>query len=422
MPSIVIRGGRRLVGETRVDGATNAALPLVAAALLAPGVSRLHGVPPVGDVVSMVASMEETGARITHLAEGTLVLDTRAVDHATLSDTAVRRLRASWLLLGPLLARAGRAVAPLPGVSELGPRPVDQHLKGLAALGARVSLSHGLVTVEAAKLRGAAVPFDVPSVTATQNVLMAATRASGRSTLENAAREPEVEELARVLNKMGARIQGAGTSTIDVEGVAELQPFEHALMPDRIEAGTLLAAAVLCRGDVVVRGADPEHLAPFLAQLRAAGVDCVVEAGGIAVRARDDDDLEALDTATQPYPGLATDLQPALMVLMTQARGPSLMHETVFEHRFLHVPELQRLGADIHLEGRRAVVRGPSRLEGAAVLGRDMRGTAALVLAGLVAEGETTVTGVETLDRGYHRLDRKLKALGADIRRAKGIS
>jgi UDP-N-acetylglucosamine 1-carboxyvinyltransferase len=422
VPSIVIRGGRRLIGEIRVDGARNAALPLAAAALLASGVSRLHGVPPVGDVAAMVGALGQTGAEVVHEPQGTLVLDASGVARFALSDAVVRALRASWLLLGPLLGRFGRAMAPLPGVAELGLRPVDQHLKGFAALGARVSLSHGVVTVEAAKLRGATVSFDVPSVTATQNVLMAATLAGGRSTLENAAREPEVEELARVLNKMGARVHGAGTATIDVDGVAELQPFEHTLMPNRIEAGTLLVAAVLCRGDVLVRGADPEHLGPLLAQLRAAGVEVAVEAGGIGVRARDVDELKPLDTATQPYPGLATDLQPVLTVLMTQARGLSIMHETIFEHRFLHVPELQRLGADIHVDGRRAVVRGPSRLEGAPVLGRDLHGTAALVMAGLVADGETTVTGVETLDRGYHRLDRKLKALGADIRRAKGIS
>ena len=420
MQTIVVRGGAPLQGEIRVAGAKNAALPLVGAALLAAGTSCLHGVPSVGDLAAMRRALTELGVETTPRRGDGLMVDASRVTGVELSEGAVRALRACWLLLGPLVARFGRAVLPLPGGSAIGARPVDQHLKGLAALGARVSLSHGLVTVEAARLRGGAVIFDVPSVTATENVLMAAALSSGHSTMENAAREPEVEELARVLNKMGARIHGAGTATIDVDGVDELRPFEHTVMADRIEAGTLLAAAALTRGDVLVQGADPEHLTVFLDQLRAAGVKLAVEAGGVRVRGWAGDTLAPLDVATQPYPGLPTDLQPALLPLMTQARGLSALHETLFENRFLYVPELQRMGADIRLDGRRALVRGVARLEGAPVRGRDLRGTSALVLAALVADGTTTIAGVDHLDRGYHRLDRKLKALGADVQRAKG--
>jgi len=420
LQKLVVRGGARLVGEVRVAGAKNAALPLLASSLLASGRSLFRGLPECGDVEVMMRVLADMGASVTPARDELVVVDTEKVARPTVSHERVRSLRASVLALGPLLARFGRATVSLPGGSELGARPIDQHLQGLAAMGADITLSHGEIVAEARRLRGAAIVFDTVTVTGTENLLMAASLAKGRTTLENAAREPEVEELAHVLNKMGARIQGAGTHVIDVEGVEELAPVEHTLMPDRIEAGTFLAAAALTQGDVLVHGAEPEHLDAVLAQLRASGAEVMVEDGGIRVRGPAD--FRSVDISTQVFPGFPTDLQAPLMVLMTRAKGLSAVHETIFENRFLHVPELQRMGADIRVEGRRAVVRGPTRLMGTQVLARDLRGAAALVLAGLVAQGTTEVLGLEHLDRGYHRLDSKLKALGADIRRAKGTS
>ena len=420
MQKIVIRGGARLSGEVRVSGAKNAALPILASALLAEGRSIYRNVPALGDVRTMGRLLGNLGAEVTSKAGGVTLVDTTRVGGSSLEAPyeLVKTMRASVVVLGPLVARYGSARVSLPGGCAIGARPIDQHLKGLAAMGARIELAHGYVTARARRLRGATVVFDLVTVTGTENLMMAAALARGRTTLENAAREPEVEELARVLNKMGAKISGAGTSLITIEGVDELHPIEHTVIPDRIEAGTLLVAAAITRGNVLVRDCLPEHLDAVLAKLRAAGAE--VSADGDGIRVRGKADLQPADISTQPFPGFPTDMQAQFMVLMTRARGQSVLTETIFENRFMHVPELQRMGADIVVEGRTAIVRGPVRLTGAKVMATDLRASASLVLAGLVAEGTTEILRIYHLDRGYDRLDKKLRALGADIRRAKG--
>ncbi|HXI58862.1 MAG TPA: UDP-N-acetylglucosamine 1-carboxyvinyltransferase [Polyangia bacterium] len=421
MQKIVIRGGVRLSGEVRVSGAKNAALPILASALLAQGRSIYRNVPALGDVRTMGRLLGNLGAEVTSKAGGLTWVDATGVGRDGDLEAPyelVKTMRASVLVLGPLVARYGRARVSLPGGCAIGARPIDQHLKGLAAMGAKIELSHGYVTARARRLRGATIVFDLVTVTGTENLMMAAALARGRTTLENAAREPEVEELARVLNKMGAKINGAGTSLITVEGVDELHPIEHSVIPDRIEAGTLLVAAAITRGNVLVRDCLPEHLDAVLAKLRAAGAE--VSADGDGIRVRGKSDLRAADIATQPFPGFPTDMQAQFMVLMTRARGQSVLTETIFENRFMHVPELQRMGADIVVEGRTAIVRGGTRLTGATVMATDLRASASLVLAGLIADGTTEILRIYHLDRGYDRLDKKLRALGADIRRAKG--
>ncbi len=418
MQKIVIRGGARLRGEVRVSGAKNAALPILASSLLAQGRSIYRNVPALGDVRTMGRLLAKLGAEITDKPGGTMVVDTARITELEAPYELVKTMRASVLVLGPLCARYGRARVSLPGGCAIGARPIDQHLKGLAAMGARIELEHGYVSARAKRLRGATIVFDLVTVTGTENLMMAAALAKGRTTLENAAREPEVEELARVLNKMGARIHGAGTSLITIEGVDELQPVEHSIIPDRIEAGTLLVAAAITRGDVLVRDCLPEHLDAVLAKLRASGVEVTADGDGIRVRGKAE--LKPADISTQPFPGFPTDMQAQFMVLMTRARGQSVLSETIFENRYMHVPELQRMGADIVVEGRTAIVRGPTKLTGATVMATDLRASASLVLAGLIAEGTTEILRIYHLDRGYDRLDKKLRALGADVRRAKG--
>jgi UDP-N-acetylglucosamine 1-carboxyvinyltransferase len=415
---IVIRGGARLKGEVRVSGAKNAALPILASSLLAQGRSIYRNVPALGDVRTMGRLLGKLGAEIEDKPAGTMVVDATKITELEAPYELVKTMRASVLVLGPLCARYGRARVSLPGGCAIGARPIDQHLKGLAAMGARIELEHGYVSARARRLRGATIVFDLVTVTGTENLMMAAALAKGRTTLENAAREPEVEELARVLNKMGARIHGAGTSLITIEGVDELQPVEHSIIPDRIEAGTLLVAAAITRGDVLVRDCLPEHLDAVLAKLRASGVEVTADGDGIRVRGKSE--LRPADISTQPFPGFPTDMQAQFMVLMTRARGQSVLSETIFENRYMHVPELQRMGADIVVEGRTAIVRGPTKLTGATVMATDLRASASLVLAGLIAEGTTEILRIYHLDRGYDRLDKKLRALGADVRRAKG--
>jgi UDP-N-acetylglucosamine 1-carboxyvinyltransferase len=418
LQKIVIRGGIRLAGEVRVSGSKNAALPILASSLLAGGRSIYRNVPALGDVRTMGRLLARLGAGYTDAGRGTAHVDTSTVNEFEAPYDLVKTMRASVLVLGPLVARHGRARVSLPGGCAIGARPIDQHLKGLAAMGARIDLEHGYVNARARRLRGATIVCDMPTVTGTENLMMAAALAKGRTTLENAAREPEVEELARVLNKMGARIRGAGTSLITVEGVDELHPIEHAVIPDRIEAGTLLVAAAVTRGDVLVRDCLPEHLEAVIAKLRAAGAEVTAEGDGIRVRAKGD--FKPADISTQPFPGFPTDMQAQFMVLMTRAQGQSVLSETIFENRYMHVPELQRMGADIQVDGRTAIVRGPTKLTGATVMATDLRASACLVLAGLVAEGKTEILRIYHLDRGYDRLDKKLRALGADVRRAKG--
>jgi UDP-N-acetylglucosamine 1-carboxyvinyltransferase len=416
--NIVIKGGARLSGEVRVSGSKNAALPILASSLLCAGRSIYRNVPALGDVRTMHRLLGDLGAKITTRPTGTTVVDTSTVDNVEAPYDLVKTMRASVVVLGPLTARHGRARVSLPGGCAIGARPIDQHLKGLAAMGAKIELAHGYVTTRARRLHGATIVFDMVTVTGTENLMMAAALADGHTTLENAAREPEVEELARVLNKMGARIRGAGTHLITIDGVDELHPVEHANIQDRIEAGTLLVAAAVTRGNVLVRDCLPEHLDAVVAKLRAAGVDVTPEDGGLRVRAKAD--LKPIDISTQPFPGFPTDMQAQFMVLATRAKGQSMLIETIFENRFMHVPELQRMGADIQVEGRTVIVRGPTKLTGAQVMATDLRASASLVLAGLVAEGKTEVRRIYHLDRGYDRLDKKLRALGADVRRSKG--
>jgi len=417
MDKIVVEGGQRLVGKIPVSGAKNAALPLLASALLPSGASTFKNVPQLQDVSTMGKLLRRLGCTVD--GKKTVAIDPPSGRRTKLEAPydLVKTMRASVLVLGPLVARFGRARVSMPGGCAIGDRPIDQHLKGLEAMGAKVKLDHGYVDVECKRLRGATIVLDMPTVTGCENLMMAAALAKGRTVLENAAREPEVEELALVLNKMGARVQGAGTSVITIEGVDELAPIEHAIMPDRIEAGTFAVGAAITRGDVLLEGARIEHLDAVVAKLRSAGVHVSAEADGIRVRGGGD--LSSVDITTQPHPGFPTDMQAQFMVLATMAKGESVIKETIFENRFMHVPELGRMGADIHVDGRVAVIRGGRRLSGATVMATDLRASASLILAGLVATGKTEVLRVYHLDRGYQAIEKKLRRVGARIKRVK---
>ena len=417
MDAIEITGGRPLHGEVTVSGSKNATLPQIAAALLAPGRSVFRGVPDLADIRTLGRLLAHMGARVER--DGTtLSVDAQDVGTPEAPYELVKTMRASVLVLGPLVARFGRARVSLPGGCAIGARPIDQHLKALEALGARIELSHGYVEARADRLRGARILFDLPTVTGTENLMMAAVLAEGRTLLENCAREPEIVALADALNSMGARVQGAGSSVIAVDGVATLRPMDVTVIPDRIEAGTLLAAALITGGDVLVRGARADDLEAPLAKMREAGAKISVEPAGLHIVAPQR--LEAVDFITAPFPGFPTDLQAQLMACLSVAHGASRVVETVFENRFMHVQELSRMGADIIIDGHTAVVRGVDHLSAAPVMATDLRASASLVLAGLRAEGVTTVQRVYHLDRGYEALETKLAALGASIRRVKG--
>jgi UDP-N-acetylglucosamine 1-carboxyvinyltransferase len=416
MYKIVIKGGRRLKGEVSVSGAKNAALPILASSLLSAGQSTYRNVPGLGDVITMRKLLGQLGAEVK--GDGTTVVDSTNITNFEAPYELVKTMRASALVLGPLVGRYGEARVSLPGGCAIGARPIDQHLKGLSAMGARIELEHGLVSAKARRLHGATIVFDLITVTGTENLMMAAALAKGTTLLENAACEPEVEELARVLNKMGAHVRGAGTSLITIEGVDELHPVDHAIIPDRIEAGTLMVAAAVTRGNVLIRDCMPEHLDAVIAKLHAAGAEVTMEENGVRVIGKAD--IKPTDIATRPHPGFPTDMQAQFMVLMSRAKGQSVLSENIFENRFMHVPELMRMGADIVIDGHLAVVRGPVKLKGAKVMATDLRASACLVLAGLIAEGTTEVLRVYHLDRGYDHLERKLRGLGADIRRVKG--
>lgn len=419
MEHVLIRGGHRLRGEVRLAGSRSAALPIMAASLLAPGESVVENVPACGDVAAMRRILESLGAR-TSQEGATLRIDAAAATGVEVGYEAVRTLRAALLLLGPLLARHGRARLALPGGSALGARPIEQHLRGLSALGARIDVEHGdLVARAPRRLRGAFVTLDLPTVGGTENILLAAALARGRTHIDGAARDPEIVELARLLNRMGARVEGAGTAHIVVEGVegAEaLQPVAHAVPPDRVEAGTLLVAAALTRGDVRIAGCAPEDLDAVLARLRSAGATIELD-GGVLV-ARGPERLAPIDLQAAPHPGFPTDLVPAFLVLAARAQGQSVVADPVFPARLGCAGELLRMGADLHTDGATALVRGPARLQGARVAAPDVRAASALCLAGLAAEGETRIEHAEVLDSAFERLDKKLRALGADITRA----
>ena len=416
MERFFVEGGNRLHGEVEVSGAKNAALKLIAAALLAPGRTVLHNVPRIKDVETMLAVLEGLGAR-TGFVGNTLSIDTSSVDSYTAPYDLVRQMRASIVVLGPLVARFGEAEVSAPGGCNLGLRKFNFHLDGLRALGAEVGLEHGFIKAEApGGLHGAEVNFEYPSVTATENVVMAAVLARGTTIIENGAREPEVVALVDFLNLMGARIYGAGTGRIVVEGVDELSPVEHAVMSDRVEAGTFIMATAATGGDVLVKGTIPDHLKMELAKLKEMGVDWRIAEGGVRVRVDDPEALGSVDVSTLPFPGFATDLQAQMMVLLTQTSGAGIITENVYENRLQVAEELNRMNAGIDLfGGHRALVRGPRKLSGTIVQSPDLRGGAALVLAGLVAEDTTIVDGARHVLRGYEGFEEKLTSLGATV-------
>ena len=416
MDKIVVRGGRKLRGVVPVSGSKNASLPLMAASLLAEGSHRLQRVPDLADVRTMQRLLGSMGLK-TARTDGSLAIEVPPQLEPVAPYDLVKTMRAAVLVLGPLAARVGKARVSLPGGCAIGARPIDQHLKGLAALGADIQLSHGYVELTCERLRGAEVAFDVVTVTGTENLLMAGALAKGRTVLTNAAREPEIEDLAAALNAMGAKIRGAGTPTIEIDGVDQLQPLDHTVIADRIEAGTLMVAAAAAGGDVTISGLRPGDLEALIQQLRAAGAEVGVDGGN--VRVAREGRPRAVDVRTAPHPGFPTDMQAQMMALCSVAAGTSRFEETVFENRFMHVLELQRMGADITINGRVAVLNGVDRLQGAPVMATDLRASACLVLAGLMAEGVTEVQRVYHLDRGYERLDEKLAALGADVRRVR---
>jgi UDP-N-acetylglucosamine 1-carboxyvinyltransferase len=421
----LVEGGMRLHGEVEVSGAKNAALKLIAAALLAPGRSTLHNVPRIKDVDTMCAVLDGLGVE-AEFEGGSLHVDAARIDSYTAPYELVRQMRASLVVLGPLVGRFGEAEVSAPGGCNLGLRKFNFHLDGLRALGAEIELDHGFIKAEAPRgLHGAEIVFQYPSVTATENVMMAAVLAHGRTTIENGAREPEVVALADFLNAMGARVEGAGTELITIEGVEELHPAEHEVMPDRIEAGTLVMATAATGGDVTVRNALPEHLKMELQKLHDMGLDVESLADGQGLRVRVDDprDLRGVDVSTLPFPGFATDLQAQMMVLLTQVDGAGIITENVYENRLQVAEELNRMDAGIDLfGGHRALVKGPRNLSGTIVEAPDLRGGAALIMAGLLAEGTTTVDGAHHILRGYDGLEEKLSSLGASVAFQSGAS
>jgi len=416
MDKIVIEGGRSLKGEVSVSGAKNAALPILMAALLTGGESTFSRVPALMDIQTTKLLLTNLGARI-HSEGQTVRVDAAGLNNPEAPYDLVRKMRASVLVLGPLIARLNRARVSLPGGCAIGARPINLHLKGLAMLGADIELKHGYVEAYAKRLTGAEIYLDLPTVTGTENLMMAAVLAQGTSVLRNAAREPEVVALADVLNRMGARIDGAGSAVITIEGVSELDPVSAAIIPDRIEAGTFMVAAALTGGDITLTDADPEHLGASINKLRQAGAR--IEVSGNRIRVQGPDRPASIDIKTQPFPGFPTDMQAQFMVLMAVSEGLSLISETIFENRFIHVSELKRMGADIQISGNTAMIKGVSQLYGAPVMATDLRASASLVLAGLVANGKTEVNRVYHLDRGYESIEKKFARLGAVIRRVK---
>ncbi len=421
MDKLLIRGGRSLQGTIDVAGAKNAALPELCAALLSAEPVTLANVPRLQDVSTMLKLIRNMGVTAEHREDGSVALDAGSLNNPEAPYELVKTMRASVLALGPLLARFGKAKVSLPGGCAIGSRPVDQHIKGLQAMGADISVEHGymLASLPAGRtrLKGARITTDMVTVTGTENFLMAAALAEGETILENAAQEPEIPDLAEMLIKMGAKIEGHGTSKIHIQGVERLHGCQHQVVADRIEAGTFLCAVAATGGDVVLRHGRAEHLEAVVEKLQAAGAQ--IEAGEGFIRVRSQGRLKAQSFRTTEYPGFPTDMQAQFMALNCIAEGGSKVTETIFENRFMHVNELVRLGANIQIEGRVAMVEGVKQLSGATVMATDLRASASLVIAGLVAEGETLVDRIYHLDRGYDRMENKLRALGADIERVK---
>ncbi len=417
MDQLVIRGGNSLRGEVEVSGAKNAALPLMAASLLTEEPLRLSNVPRLMDVRTMTRLLRHIGVEATGDDTSELTLQSKGIQRAEAPYDLVKTMRASVVVLGPLVARQGRARVSLPGGCAIGPRPINLHLMGLEKLGATIRLDHGYVEAEAPYLTGARIAFDIQTVTGTENLMMAAALARGTTVLENAACEPEVVDLAELLNAMGAKIEGAGTQTVAIHGVRALGGAGHRTIPDRIEAGTFAMATAITGGDVTIRGCRPEHLEAVLAKLEETGAR--IEAGADSLRVVARGRCRAVNVRTQPFPGFATDMQAQIMALMALAEGRSVITESVFENRFMHVNELLRMGADVTIAGNSAVVQGVANLLGAPVMATDLRASACLVVAGLAAQGDTVVSRIYHLDRGYEAMETKLTALGAEIRRVK---
>ncbi|MEB9504374.1 UDP-N-acetylglucosamine 1-carboxyvinyltransferase [Bacillus anthracis] len=416
MEKIIVRGGKRLNGTVRVEGAKNAVLPIIAAALLASdGKNVLSEVPVLSDVYTINEVLRHLNAEVV-FENNKVTIDASKELNIEAPFEYVRKMRASVQVMGPLLARNGRARIALPGGCAIGSRPIDQHLKGFEAMGAKVQVGNGFVEAYVeGELKGAKIYLDFPSVGATENIMSAATLAKGTTILENAAKEPEIVDLANFLNAMGAKVRGAGTGTIRIEGVDKLYGANHSIIPDRIEAGTFMVAAAITGGDILIENAVPEHLRSITAKMEEMGVKIIEENEG--VRVIGPDKLKAVDIKTMPHPGFPTDMQSQMMALLLQAEGTSMITETVFENRFMHVEEFRRMNADIKIEGRSVIMNGPNSLQGAEVGATDLRAAAALILAGLVSEGYTRVTELKHLDRGYVNFHKKLAALGATIER-----
>jgi len=414
MSKILVTGGGKLEGSIRVNGAKNTALPIIAASLLGTGESILEEIPNLTDVDTICEVLKKLGAQVKK-GNGALAINANALHTCEAPYELVRKMRASFYVMGPLLARLGQAKVSLPGGCAIGSRPIDLHLKGFAALGAEIITDHGYVEARAKALKGAKIYLDFPSVGATENIMMAATLAKGTTILENVAKEPEIVDLANYLNAMGAKIRGAGTDVIKIEGVEELHGMRYSVIPDRIEAGTFMIAAAITQGDVLIENVVFDHLKPVTAKLREAGARVLEDGSNIRVTARKR--CKAVNIKTLPYPGFPTDMQAQTMTLMAVSGGHSVVTETVFENRFMHVDELKRMGANIKIEGHTAIVNGIKKLTAAPVKATDLRAGAALILAGLVAEGETEITNTEYIDRGYDEIENRLKNIGAKIRR-----
>lgn len=417
MDCIKIKGGNKLKGTVVISGSKNAALPALCACLLADGVSTLRNVPQLRDINTIASLLRKLGVKVRSRADGIVQVDASKIDSHEAPYELVKTMRASILVLGPLLARKGSAVVSMPGGCAIGPRPINLHIDGFRALGADTQLEHGYVSATADRLRGANIEFDISTVTGTENIMMAACLAQGRTVLHNAACEPEIVFLADMLNSMGARITGAGAKTITIEGVKRLAPADSTVIPDRIEAGTYMVATAITGGEVEIAHCNPTHLQSVIAKLREASIN--VWEGEDKLLVRGGSEIKPVNIITNPYPGFPTDMQAQMMALMSIARGSCNITETIFDNRFMHVGELRRMGADVTLQGNCAMVKGVDMLEGARVMATDLRASASLIIAGLAAVGETVVSRVYHLDRGYERIESKLSGLGAAIQRTR---
>lgn len=414
MDEIIIEGGAKLKGEVRISGSKNAALPILASTILASGTSTIYNVPDLIDIKTMGKLLNHLGAKVDIETERVNV-DTTNIKNPEAPYELVKTMRASVLVLCPLVARMGEANVSLPGGCAIGARPINLHLMGLERMGAKVEIEHGYVKVTAKRLKGARIYLDIPTVTGTENLMMAATLADGTTIIENAACEPEISDLAESLKKMGARIEGAGENIITIEGVDNLKPVNYSVIPDRIEAGTFMVAGAITKGSIKLKDCIPEHFDAVMAKMKETGVEITEEDGGLRVKGVKSP--KAVDLKTMPYPGFPTDMQAQMMALMTIAEGMSVITETIFENRFMHVAELRRMGADIKVEGNTAIVHGVPYLSGAPLMATDLRASASLIIAGLAAKGKTTLSRAYHIDRGYEKIEEKLSALGARIKR-----